>query len=51
MACEWHREAKEQSDIPLSEQALLKVYLGEILKKDDTKLYQLWAKYRKKSIG
>jgi hypothetical protein len=43
-----NEQEKGQPDIPLSEQALLKVYQGEILKKDDTKLYQLWAKYSKK---
>jgi hypothetical protein len=35
-------------EITNAELALIKVYEGEILKNDNTKLYKLWGKYRKK---
>lgn len=39
---------RKKSGITNAELALLKFYEGEILKKDGSKLYQLWAKYSKR---
>ena len=38
----------DKPSIPLAQLALIKHYEGEILKKDKSKLYGLWARYHKK---